>query len=70
MDGFVISIYIVIGFFGGIGAITVLIFVGSFVSKSVICSESQNTRQSTVTNQVREKAINTDIKRKTEINEV
>ena len=52
MDGSVFSIYIVIGCFGGIGAITALIFVGSFVSKSGICSVSQNERQSAVANQV------------------
>ena len=62
VDGFVLSIYILIGSFGGIGAIILLIFVGSFVSKSGICSVSQDITQSMVASQVREKLIITDIK--------
>ena len=57
MDGSIFSIYIVIGCFGGIGAITVLVFVGSFVSKSGKCSVFQNKRQSTVANEVRQKVM-------------
>ena len=57
MDGSIFSIYIVIGCFGGIGAITVLLFVGSFVSKSGKCSVFQNKRQSTVANEVRQKVM-------------
>ena len=57
MDGSIFSIYIVIGCFGGIGAITVLVFVGSFVSKSGKCSVFQNKRQSTVGNEVRQKVM-------------